>query len=411
MCQRVKTQCSASYDWTQLGKNDWVDQACRMYLLRMGSSDMLVIFSLEVGSVKYDPVLSSLRARLIFLSMLLQAAAESLVLAGCPPAAARSRLAAYQPFWDEVDDVKATLKAVQGALFSLRNEAAANTDLSPEEEQERASLVSDKVVQGNSLHLKATGQPWSEERIKQWDGYIASLPQDRDWRHTIMPSSGRIPFPLSVAPASEEHKAWFCSRAQDVDLVRAAVMADAVHRVPFSADTKSGWDEYTATRSRALAARAIDHELNVSPIHAEDAMLRILRQNGTLPVYSMSCSNCGLGYLADHNTQHRCRPDGLLMRITDLHLERRVLLAAFEVADALGIEDGHSLTIHELHQVLQGSNIFGMSRTVAREDHADETAQVEAELEVDEASRPTIHSESTTWSTTACSGSSSSCYA
>ncbi|KAK0550346.1 hypothetical protein OC844_006739, partial [Tilletia horrida] len=227
-------ETAEALDLRKLRMKDWVGQACSLFLLRPESTKILVIFSLHNGSVKYAPVLATLRTRLIYLSMAIQCAAEK---------------------------------------------------------------------------------------------------------------------------------------------------------------TAAGWDEYTATRRRALASRAVELQQIVSPIEIKDATNLLITQKGLLPLYEI-CGDCGTGFLADHNTQHRCGRDLPLMRVTHLRLDRRVLLALFEVVEAFGLDDEHEFAVHDVAQVLQQSNIWSMFVHFVREAYPKETAAAEVELRVDDDTGPATYSKS-----------------
>ncbi|KAE8222573.1 hypothetical protein CF326_g8350 [Tilletia indica] len=245
------------YEWEDLPVSRWLDKVCSIYIL--DEPLCILILALHPGSVKYDPLLSRHRTRLLYLAMLLQRGSELLIMRGISPQEARQILISCDPFQEEVARVKKAFEIDQHAVWSLRNQTA----LTSEEADERSTRMRMVATSAHERHGKAIGQPWSEERLRAWDDYVNSGPSD-PWIITAALST--IPCPASLSPRSEEHKAWYCSRRSGVDLVLSAGQYDTPRRDPDQHEDDFDWMEYVATRRRAQASRAVTRQLIVGGI-------------------------------------------------------------------------------------------------------------------------------------------------
>ncbi|KAK0519520.1 hypothetical protein OC835_007497, partial [Tilletia horrida] len=359
-------------EWDDLPMAEWVEHLCDMLLLPLGNNPILIILSIHAGAIKYDPVLSALRARLLFCAILLHRAAEHLAV-NRTAAEVRALLFSFKPLSEEIVRLKATLSQLQTALFSLRYIPAERraSDFDPSawtrayDSEELSAELSARVRRGNIKHAHALGSPWSEDRLQQWDRFIGKkLEAGSDQAgFTIVSSAFAIPFPPSMTPGTEEHKTWFCSRPERTDLVRAASRADAPSPLPGAGDPDFDWAEYSSTRRRACAARAEDKKLVVAGLKEVDALRVLADPPATYrPVHIVSCLNCGLGFLGDHNTRHRCSKDEELQSSRSPALERRLLLAAYEVAEDFGaqvtVDSTSNLKLIDVQSALSTSVIW-----------------------------------------------------
>ncbi|CAD6888580.1 unnamed protein product [Tilletia caries] len=144
------------YEWVDLPVSRWLDKVCSIYILDEPSC--LLILALDPGSVKYDPLLSQHRNRLLYLTMLLQRGSELLIMRGKSPQEAREILISCDPFQEEVARVKKAFEIDQHAVWSLRNQTA----LTNEEAVERSTRMKTVAKDAHERHGKAIGQPWSE---------------------------------------------------------------------------------------------------------------------------------------------------------------------------------------------------------------------------------------------------------
>ncbi|KAE8262967.1 hypothetical protein A4X09_0g7347 [Tilletia walkeri] len=327
-------------DWEDLPMTGWLKHICGIYLYRLDNDKTdftgVVILSLHPGAIKYDPLLARHKSRLLHLSMLLQRGAEILASAGCSPAAIREALVAQEEVQDEITRVKEQLREISDPIWDLRNRNPTSGSFTTGEEA--SAQASHRVQAAHIRHIKAAGQPWSEEREAQWQQYAKNAPEPGPHsRWTITAATSALPCPSSIRPFSEAHQNWMMSRKEGIDLVLAAGAHDADRQDPDKAQEDFDLDDYIKKRRMARAAVAIERKTVLSAVPYDNALKQLAAHDFADPIFSASCSRCGEGFLANKSTQHRCGPEDSATPIAQHQsVTRRMILTTTELMDLFG---------------------------------------------------------------------------
>ncbi|KAK0518895.1 hypothetical protein OC835_007706 [Tilletia horrida] len=367
--------------WEALPVSAWLDKVCQLYIL--AEPDALLVLSLDPGSIKYDPLLGKHRCRLLYLSILLQRGAEILIGRGLTTHQARERLLGLKALTNEIARVKQDFKVDQHALWSLRNQKQLDEDA----RAVMSERASERTRTFQTKHPKAVGTAGSQERIDTWLKYASSGPSNA-W--TITSQIGVIPCPGSLQPRSEKHRVWYEALREGTNLVLAAAQYDAPRSDPDQHDDDFDWYSYIETRRHAHAQRGAELQLVVSGVSLADALAELAAHGaGTAhrPIYEANCALCGLAFLADDNTQHRCQRQGQPIGIAKApHINRKLLLVATDVLTAFGspqqgLPDG--MTMRPVREILARSDIWFHFAEHAHKQHPAALAELEAIINVE----------------------------
>ncbi|KAE8270934.1 hypothetical protein A4X09_0g1383 [Tilletia walkeri] len=169
------------------------------------------------------------------------------------------------------------------------------------------------------------------------------------------------------------------SRQEGVDMVAAAGQYDAVRSDPDQAEIDFDQAEYFRRRREIAANRTADQTLKtvVSPPLIQVVINRLLSESYGAAVYDCSCLACGLRFLGDTNTGHRCHPaaEEIPVRIlkteadggpnSDNYTDRDMLFLLSDVAERFGLEsilttgsEGNQLRYVDVGIVLEPSMIW-----------------------------------------------------
>ncbi|KAE8215966.1 hypothetical protein CF327_g836 [Tilletia walkeri] len=162
-------------------------------------------------------------------------------------------------------------------------------------------------------------------------------------------------------------------------MVAAAGQYDAVRSDPDQAGIDVDQAEYFRRRREIAANRTADQTLKtvVSPPLIQVVINRLLSKSYGAAVYDCSCLACGLRFLGDTNTGHRCHPaaEEIPVRIlkteadggpnSDNYTDRDMLFLLSDVAERFGLEsilttgsEGNQLRYVDVGTVLEPSMIW-----------------------------------------------------
>ncbi|KAE8220347.1 hypothetical protein CF319_g6112 [Tilletia indica] len=241
--------------------------------------------------------------------------------------------------------------------------------------------ASQRVQEAYRRHLEAPGEAFSDDRERAWDTHIAGAPRDAsdDAAHLITSNHCKIPCPASLKHYSVRHRLWFMSRQEGVDLVAAAGQYDAVRSDPDQAGIDFDQAEYFRRRQEIAANRTADQTLKtvVSPPLIQVVINRLLSKSYGAAVHDCSCLACGLRFLGDINTSHRCHPAAEEIPVrtlkteddgspnSDNYTDRDMLFLLSDVAERFGLEsiltagsEGNQLRYVDVGTVLETSMIW-----------------------------------------------------
>ncbi|KAM0754814.1 hypothetical protein T439DRAFT_321861 [Meredithblackwellia eburnea MCA 4105] len=295
---------------------------------------MVQLYQVDFGLFAYDPQFDHLLRRLAFVVELKAKVLASVVSLARPVTTNPDGLISVRDHCEKICSQQGINAAIESAksdylqlsevLHGLRTLSAR----APSDPSVTSSRLSSAAIRRNDDHLKASGEPFSDERRTQAEVLTN--------RHKDLLSRGNstklaVPSPKSTTPGEPAWTSWFLALQEGTDVVQSAFATG--HNPMANIKTPQQLELYRKTRqslnSHLKKEFPAAKDVPEAMTHLENPRQPRLRHHDA--IFDSLHPKCGHRCLSSQNTGHRCSAADQIIKVDDSTCDRTQLLYPFQV--------------------------------------------------------------------------------